>query len=456
MLSVANNILAINADRQFNINVKSKAKSTEKLSSGYKINRSADDAAGLAISEKMRRQIRGLTQGSRNIQDGISLVQVADGALNEDHEILQRMNELSIQAANGTNSIEDREYIQAEINQLSQEIDRIAHTTSFNEAVYPLLGAHKYDSSSKLVAITFNNFTNGDKFSIRLTNTTVTINIGNNKNIDYYYNGKKYAPGSSIDVNAIKIETSNGCVRYLMDGYTCTSQNTTTVGDSPMAHIGKDIYDLTLDDIQGVGIKFSNALVGYKGHDNNEYAIAIRDLSDNRISFSAEKAEEVKAWSDCSVDTVASDCFSYKSMNKEYEKTENEDGKKVWIQASGEPGDGWYIYLVDATADTLGVNNLSVLTDEDTANSIERIKGALSKVSEYRTYFGSSQNRMIHAYNINNNTAENTTDAESQIRDTDMAKEMVAYSLHNIIEQTGQTILSQANQSNQMVLSLLQ
>lgn len=145
---IAHNILAMNANRQFNITTKKKAKSTEKLSSGYRINRAADDAAGLSISEKMRRQIRGLNQASENIQDGISLCQVADGALNETHDILQRMRELSVKAANNTNSDEDRNAIQREIDELTKEVDRIANDTSFNEEIYPLLGKKQTGSTA--------------------------------------------------------------------------------------------------------------------------------------------------------------------------------------------------------------------------------------------------------------------------------------------------------------------
>ena len=135
---ITHNILGMNAQRQYNIVGSNKKKSTEKLSSGFKINRAADDAAGLTISEKMRRNIRGLNQASKNIQDGISLLQVADGALNEDHAILQRMNELAVQAANGTNTVADRAAIQAEIRDLIVEVDRIANSTTFNDKIYPL------------------------------------------------------------------------------------------------------------------------------------------------------------------------------------------------------------------------------------------------------------------------------------------------------------------------------
>ncbi len=219
---ISHNLLAMNAQRQFNITGNQKKKSTEKLSSGYRINRSADDAAGLAISEKMRRQIRGLDQGARNIQDGISLLQVADGALNEDHEILQRMNQLAIQAANGTNTAEDRSAIQQEMNQLVLELDRTANTTSFNEKIYPLnhgggtaiLPASSSSSSAvtptgeinpdfaslRQVKIDLDHLSTGnyDGYSVTGSGDSKTVTITGTDN--YVFNGNRDYPPKDISV----------------------------------------------------------------------------------------------------------------------------------------------------------------------------------------------------------------------------------------------------------------
>ncbi|MBR4083465.1 MAG: flagellin [Lachnospiraceae bacterium] len=266
---VQHNLRAMNSNRMLGLTQTTQAKSTEKLSSGYKINRAADDAAGLAISEKMRRQIRGLTQASENAQDGISCVQTAEGALNEVHDMLQRMNEIATQAANGTNMDEDRGYLDQEIQQLKAEITRTAGDTTFNEKVL-------------------------------LTTQSIDLQVG------------------------------------------------------------------------------------------------------------------------------------------------TEAGKKITINLKG----------MDATS--IGVGSVSVASSTSAVNALASIQGAIKSVSSLRADLGAVQNRLEHTINNLDNVVENTTAAESQIRDTDMASEMVKYSNNNILAQAGQAMLAQSNQSNQGVLSLLQ
>ena len=270
---VQHNLRAMNSNRMLGVTTSTQAKSTEKLSSGYKINRAADDAAGLAISEKMRRQIRGLTQAVANAQDGISMVQTAEGALNEVHDMLQRMNELAVKAANGTEQSEDRSYIQKEVSALISEIDRVAETTTFNEL----------------------NLLKGGTFSLQ---------------------------------------------------------------------------------------------VGAEANTDNKIDVVVEDLS-----------------------------------------------------ASG-----------------LSVNDVAVSGDSATNAdaAVGKIKNAIKKLNEQRSNLGAQQNRLEHTVNNLNNVVENTTSAESQIRDTDMATEMVKYSNNNILAQAGQAMLAQSNQANQGVLSLLQ
>jgi flagellin len=260
----------MNSNRQLGITTGQQAKSTEKLSSGYKINRAADDAAGLAISEKMRRQVRGLTQASANAQDGISAVQTAEGALTEVHDMLQRMNELAVKAKNGTNTSKDREYIDSEVQNLISEIDRVSSTTTFNE-------------------------------------------------------------------------------QNLLDG------------------------------------SFTN----------------------KKLQVGSESAQTID--------------ISISSMN-----------------AAG-----------------IGVSTVSVTNTTNAGNAINSIKTALESVSTQRSSLGAIQNRLEHTIKNLDNVVENTTAAESQIRDTDMASEMVKFSNNNILAQAGQSMLAQANQSNQGVLSIL-
>ena len=268
---VQHNLTAMNANRQLGITTGQQAKSSEKLSSGYRINRAGDDAAGLTISEKMRSQIKGLNKASANAQDGISLIQVAEGALNETHSILQRMNELATQAANDTNTTADRGAIQSEIDQLVSEIDRVQSTTQFN-----------------------------------------TQNL-----LDGSFTGKNLQVGA---------------------------------------------------------------------------------LNGQKISVS------------------------------------------ITAMSSG----------------AIGVNALSMNSFANAGKAMSSIQGAISEVSEMRSTLGALQNRLEHTVSNLDNISENTSAAESRIRDTDMASEMVEYSKNNILAQAGQSMLAQANQSNQGVLSLLQ
>lgn len=270
---VQHNLTAMNSNRMLGLTTSSQAKATEKLASGYKINRAADDAAGLAISEKMRRQIRGLTQASANAQDGISCVQTAEGALNEVHDMLQRMNELAVKAANGTNQSEDDSYIQKEIKQLISEIDRVSTTSTFNE-------------------------------------------------------------------------------RKLLNG-----------------------------SFSGVTLQ-----------------VGAENSADNTITINISK-----------------------------------------MSASG-----------------LGVATVSCSTQANAKSAIDAVKKAIKSLNEQRADLGAVQNRLEHTIANLDNVVENTTAAESQIRDTDMASQMVKYSNNQILAQAGQAMLAQSNQANQGVLSLLQ
>ena len=309
---VQHNIVAMNANRNLGVTTAAQAKSTEKLSTGYKINRAADDAAGLSISEKMRRQVRGLTQASSNAQDGISAVQTAEGALSEVHDMLQRMNELATKAANGTMSTSDRGDVQREMNSLITEIDRVATTTKFNE-IYLLNGS--YDPTG--------------------------INKGNS------------TLGGSVVSGFAKAASASNPLTFKL-------------------HVGSEAFE---DNKIEVKIKAMSAS-----------AIGVQDLKSTSLSL--------------------------------------DNG------------------IVDKTG-SRATNAIQIITD------------AIKKVSAQRSELGAVQNRLEHTIKNLNNVIENTQSAESQIRDTDMAMEMVQYSKNNILAQAGQSMLAQANQSNQGVLSLL-
>ena len=345
IMVVQHNLTAMNSNRMLGITTKTQAKSTEKLSSGYKVNRAADDAAGLSISEKMRRQIRGLTQASANAADGISCVQTAEGALNEVHDMLQRINELSVKGENGTLTSVDRSYIQAEVKQLMSEIDRVQSTTTFNE-------------------------------------------------------------------------------QSLLDG--SFKNKGLQVGAEAGQHIAITIANMNTNELIGKAI-------ADKTQFKTQHLDDSADVTDTKVNY-----KEYVSGDDTTVNTLTADMLA-----KFYEF----DSTKV-VDDDNKPAAGGTIALTDAEKATAP-------TAADFAALNAFAKSALKTVSQQRSDLGAIQNRLEHTISNLDNIVENTTAAESQIRDTDMATEMVKYSNNNILTQAGQAMLAQANQSNQGVLSLL-
>ena len=408
---VQHNLTAMNSNRMLGITTKSQAKSTEKLSSGYKINRAADDAAGLSISEKMRKQIRGLTQASSNAQDGISAVQTAEGALNEVQDMLQRMNELAVKAANGTQAENDRSYIQNEIDQLVTEIDRVSTTTKFNES-YLLKGV------------------NADGTAAKLTYKTAKGNI---TDIDENTGKKEYALGTAADK---------------------TVANKGTYKVATVEVLGKT-YGLVTD------IKDADKAGGQTLSEKDALDDAKATATDGAFATQDELLAQIKE------DLNKAGAGDIKSISVD------KDGK-VTVEAFADLNASLNFSLhvgADSTEDNkidvdismmsargLGVNGIQVSGNDDTnaTAAIDTISAAIQKVSTQRSALGAVQNRLEHTINNLDNVVENTTSAESQIRDTDMATEMVKYSNNNILSQAGQAMLAQSNQSNQGVLSLLQ
>ncbi len=380
---VQHNLTAMNSNRMLGLTTASQAKSTEKLSSGYKINRAADDAAGLSISEKMRKQIRGLTQASANAEDGISSVQTAEGALTEVHDMLQRMNELAVKASNGTMSENDRDYVQNEIDQLVTEIDRVSITTKFNET-YLL---------------------NGDS-SAQTTYKAATL-------------GAATAMAGIADV---------------ADGLTAGSTTLELVSDAAVT-VGSYTYNATAT---AGDLKANDKLF----NDKNDFIAAVKkevmsaDANIKNVSLDADGNLKLEAFADVK-DPL--------NMSLQVGADTTADNK---IEAS----------IAQLSARGLKINGLRVDgTDSSKADAaVNTIADAIQKVSTQRSALGAVQNRLEHTINNLDNVVENTTSAESQIRDTDMATEMVKYSNNNILAQAGQAMLAQANQSNQGVLSLLQ
>lgn len=665
MISVQHNMLAENANRQLNVNTKKNAKTAEKLSSGYRINRAADDAAGLAISEKMRRQVRGLGQGAENIKDGIGYVQTAEGALNEAQDILQRINQLSVQAANGTNTVSDRAYINSEVQALKAELSRIFSTTTFNEQrIWEPEEIRQVVGSAKRQAVTFNgaysqskDITNAncgvvsmngykinadqdgvnvswtgydgksyetqkiDWDTLRANNYSFDIEPrDDNGNVLFTYNvsmsvertaavddiiacinGTVLSSGSYVYMSArfenpdrstkntaVSISASvNYAAAYAShvnsnagynfdqknDGFLEPNLNTknsnltkfpsaVTVDDarkstetwefsfkmegigtvvaepssaSYYSYDGTDYRNLEIDD-KGIwwdtyyysdGTPYNSyisygvnatlggimsALTGTKAEfgtkadttpglltgadgasDKGGYISLHFNLkSDQKYNYGVNSSSNsvgsltigipVSAGdSEQSVlgkitgalnDATITDLYNTSAGNDEseawrasaylhsielplYGDTVLGGKKNFWVQAGAEAGQHIDIEYESLSLYALGMQDTDVLTAESASRAINEVKGALQVVSDQRSLFGAYQNRLEHAYNINKNVEENTQASESLIRDTDIADAMMEYSINNILLQAGTSMLTQANQSSQLITQLL-
>ena len=631
---VQHNMQAANANRMLNVTTGQQAKSTEKLSSGYRINRAADDAAGLTISEKMRKQIRGLDRASTNAEDGVSAVQTAEGALTEVHSMLQRMNELATQSANGTNSTTDRQAIQDEIDQLTTEIDRVSETTKFNET-YLLKGdtdgatsaknvnAHDAGLAGKLVAngdgtstfkldkaladgdnvtIAGKKYTigsttastdgfekldtlgakkvsvgdsvtdaNGNKKTLvdKFSNTGTATNIyeaGDRIKIDgkeytiatatalskttgaelssadaqqmvseALANGKEasftskatakgiYAANATMDVKIVsaldtnevsslgiattaKVSDLKGTALAAGDVVSLSGKAITATAEAPanMSTVKDIVKSLQKNDAIQIGgktitISDKTSLADDKYTVNDALSL-LNDKDtvnfDNVTSAEGKAALTVsglKASTDytavdtkvaASGDNVISAKDAYSMMAEELQKASS-IGADVAAEVKSDNSGNFTIKQgtvdvkealsfnlhVGADADStnkitvdidsmssagLGIKGIKADTEQDATYAIDAIADAISQVSSQRSALGAIQNRLEHTINNLDNVVENTTTAESRIRDTDMAEEMVTYSKNNILAQAGQSMLAQANQSTQGVLSLLQ
>ena len=466
---VQHNLTAMNSNRMLGLTTASQAKSTEKLSSGYKINRAADDAAGLSISEKMRKQIRGLTQASLNAEDGISAVQTAEGALNEVQDMLQRMNELAVKAANGTNSEDDRSYIQNEIDQLTTEIDRVAETTKFNET-YLLKGDRNSND------YTFKYASQATKTAEHLYQedgaTEITDADALKAYLDADPNAKVYKTAAKWTVTGTIFaqkagDTAATATQITKDNASDYFNEDGTAKDDVTLYKAADKVDkLTLDDTNNV--KYTAPEEAVKDTDYTYGAKQYYDADGNKIPANA--LDGYFKTSDGTTVDVDTD-----STKKAYDKdgnpvtlatTDVEVDKTLkgvlaltlHVGADATENNQISVKIDSMSAASLGVDGIKVDGADDTnaLSAIDTIKEAIQKVSTQRSALGAAQNRLEHTINNLDNVVENTTSAESQIRDTDMATEMVKYSNNNILAQAGQAMLAQSNQANQGVLSLLQ
>ena len=534
---VQHNLQAMNANRMLNVTTGSQSKSAEKLSSGYRINRAADDAAGLTISEKMRKQIRGLDQASSNAEDGVSAVQTAEGALTEVHSMLQRMNELAVQASNGTNSEDDRKAIQDEIEQLTTEIDRVAETTKFNET-YLLKGdvdgatttktLNAHDAGLKGTLTDAGTGTakfkvtlaDGDKvtiggkeYEIDSTSTTSstlkitdaantaasfgvaatpatkatttidltgwttgdTIKVGgteytqaNNNGIDDVVAAVKGALTANWDVSkegsTLKIVAKEAgaktavAITDVKVGGTAVAVNKTDGTDAT------DAYSAFADEAE-MKAAINKGLTIYKGDNTTLAADTDFTYEIKGSKITAEEAyklmnDELTAASSIGADTkakVVNDGAGEFTITEGTTTTADKLSFNLHVGADADMTNKINVDVDAMSAAALGIKGINVSDDSGKAATyaVDAIADALSKVSSQRSALGAIQNRLEHTIDNLDNVVENTTSAESRIRDVDMAEEMVEYSKNNILAQAGQSMLAQANQATQGVLSLL-
>ena len=493
---VQHNLTAMNSNRMLGLTSAAQAKSTEKLSSGYKINRAADDAAGLSISEKMRKQIRGLTQASANAQDGISTVQTAEGALTEVHDMLQRMNELAVKAANGTESESDRTAIQQEIDQLTTEIDRVAETTKFNET-YLLKGdssaakkaSYSYGTFAKVATATAS-FAQDSASGMLVAFKTETADEKNQDSINELVKALKNS-GLSLTAKSVydAVENKAGTTHtYSLSLNGEAGQKFTVVQTTFDATAATfTIYNasgVTLGTIKASGYngkadanEDATATVNFNAkevtaaasttgaaayYDKDGNKISANDLENYFTTAYAGKSDPSGTTSALANASTVYDAVGNKTTlnDKEVKTVRDQVGDlmvSLHVGADATSNNQINMNIQSMSAKGLGINGLKLDGTDDTnaLDSIRKIKAAITKVSAQRSEMGAVQNRLEHTINNLDNVVENTTSAESQIRDTDMASEMVKYSNNNILSQAGQATLAQANQSNQGVLSLL-
>ncbi len=453
---VQHNLTAMNSNSMLGITTKTQAKATEKLSSGYRINRAADDAAGLAISEKMRKQIRGLTQASANAQDGISAVQTAEGALNEVHDMLQRMNELAVKAANGTMSESDRDAIQNEIDQLTTEIDRVSTTTKFNET-YLLKGAN----GSVAGSLTYKKVS-GSLTSLNFIQTNALSN-GNFKKLDTQTGTAQLGFGTKIsgtfDAKTSKVGNNQALTKVKLTGAAATN----TKWSGKQITVGSTTYVL----VESTSAKVANK-------DKASASALVKAINDANIGKTKTQGATVKAFT--SMDQLSSAIrrqfgTELKSVTAVYDEKAQTIVLKVEAFADLNDAINFSLHVgADSSSDNkisvnismmsargLGVNGLNIGGDsvDNGTKAIDVVADALQKVSDQRAALGAVQNRLEHTIANLDNVVENTQSAESAIRDTDMATQMVTYSNNQILAQAGQAMLAQSNQANQGVLSLL-
>lgn len=455
-MRINNNLMAMNTHRQLGAGQANGAKSMEKLSSGFRINRAGDDAAGLAISEKMRGQIRGLNQASRNAQDGISLVQTAEGALSETQAILQRMRELAVQASNDTNVGIDRNEIQKEISQLSSEIDRISNTTEFNtqKLLNGSLGAKGQSANATVIVVESATGLKTGTYNVSVTtNATKTAKTSATNITDA---GVAAATGALV-INGITINTTGvttaAQLKSVIDGYKDETGVEMTAGvagapavltSTTFGSSGK--IDLSGSDASWTGATVLGAAAVVTGQDA-VVTVTNPDSISQTITGAGQKIVYGSAELTATATGITNTTFSVTSS-----------GAAIHIGANADQS--MLVDMNEMSTLTLGgttekIKDINVLTQSGANTAIKTVNDAIEQVSAERSKLGAFQNRLEHSIKNLDTSSENLQASESRIRDVDMAKEMMEFTKNNILSQAATAMLAQANQAPQGVLQLL-
>lgn len=482
---IKHNLSALNANRMFGQTMRAKGKNMEKLSSGYKINRAADDAAGLSISEKMRRQVRGLSQASANSQEGISLVQIADGAMEEVHSMLHRGSELCIKAATGTLTEDDRNDIQMEIKQLLREINSIGNRTTYNE-IQILQGNGPQ-------------FVEGDPSIMVVGGLPKWVPVGSENNLNEVYttqetykytdiNGNPATQSFSITHEAATIDFRqfNGSQSQISElignGFystccTCTRHYSIrfTEGDSSSMEISGDhfIYNIGIDGTKNASELIERIIKGTdNGNPRSHFTKMVEDngklvVYDDRCNAqmpilpvgNGMSVGQWDGWRNHQFWITAKDEYGRFGPGVAHSIDEMQDfvrKRQVILQVGAEAGQHLEIVLPFISAPVMGISFVDARTQDGASEGITAFKKAIEYVSEERNRMGAYQNRLEHIIKNLDNMVENTQASESRIRDADVAKLMIEYVTNQLLSQTGQSMLVQSNQNREGVLSLLQ
>ena len=423
-MRINHNISALNTYNKLGINQGNASKNMEKLSSGLRINRAGDDAAGLAISEKMRSQIRGLDMATKNANDSISLIQTAEGALNETHSILQRMRELAVQATNDTNTDADRAELQAEISQLIAEVDRIGNATEFNTKKL-LDGTAKGVVNAKDGTAQINNNSN---LTIQQSELLKFQNgaTGAVKNGSYTLIKVSERISGGTTFNAFKVYDNDGNVLAEMSG---SGGQTISGGQGAIQMNGN-----TFTFLSGSNVFAS----GTAGNSFRSGTITISGIGATATGGGLKVGESITF------------VFGARQVG------EADVDAAILTQIGANAGQTSFISMNDMRSKALDIDKVDVTDKWKASAAIERVNAALTKVSSQRSSLGAVQNRLEHTINNLTTASENLSSAESRIRDVDMAKEMMELTKNNILSQASQAMLAQANQVPQGVLQLLQ